>query len=61
MEWVLAAVLIAMNEWFEWMIAGLMGAAVPFSRVGPPAVISIFLFPIAAWFVARVDRWRLGR
>jgi rod shape-determining protein MreD len=61
MEWVLAAVLIAINEWFEWQIAGLMGASVPFSRVLPPLVISIFLFPLVAWFVARLDQWRLGR
>jgi rod shape-determining protein MreD len=61
MEWVLAAVLIAFNEWLEWLVAGLMGASVPFSRVGAPLVISIFLFPIVAWLVARVDHWRLGR
>ncbi len=61
MEWVLAAVLIAINEWLEWQVAGLMGAAVPFSRVAPPLVISIFLFPIVAWFIARLDHWRLGR
>lgn len=61
MEWVLAAVLIAMNEWLEWQVAALMGAAVPFSRVGPPLIISIFLVPIVAWLVARTDRWRLGR
>ena len=61
MEWVLAAVLIAINEWLEWQVAGLMGASVPFGRVGPPLAISIFLFPIVAWFVARLDQWRLGR
>ncbi len=60
-EWVLAAVLIAINEWLEWQLAGLVGASVPFSRVLPPLVITVFLFPIVAWFVARLDRWRLGR
>lgn len=60
-EWVLAAVLIAINESLEWQIAAWMGAAVPYSRVAPPLVIAIFLFPVVAWFVARLDHWRLGR
>ena len=53
--------LIAINEWLEWQIAGLMGARVPFSRVAAPLIIAIFTFPITAWFVARLDHWRLGR
>ena len=61
MEWVLAAVLIAINEWLEWQIAGVVGARVPFSSIAAPLIIGIFAFPIAAWFVARVDQWRLGR
>jgi rod shape-determining protein MreD len=61
MEWVLAAVLIAINEWLEWQVAGLTGAPVPFNRVVPPLVITIFLFPIIAWIVSRLDQWRLGR
>jgi rod shape-determining protein MreD len=60
-EWVLAAVLIAINEWLEWQVAGIVGARVPLSSIAAPLVISIFAFPIAAWFVGRVDRWRLGR
>jgi hypothetical protein len=27
----------------------------------PALGISICLFPVFAWLVARVDRWRLGR
>jgi hypothetical protein len=27
----------------------------------PPLVISVFVFPAAAWIVSRIDRWRLGR
>jgi rod shape-determining protein MreD len=61
MEWVLAAVLIAIHEWLEWQVAGLMGAAVPFSRIAPPLIITVFLFPIVAWIVSRLDQWRLGR
>jgi hypothetical protein len=39
----------------------MMGAAVPIASVAPPLLISIFAFPIAAWAVAKIDRWRLGR
>jgi hypothetical protein len=27
----------------------------------PALVISICIFPAFAWFVSRIDRWRLGR
>ena len=27
----------------------------------PPLVLSICVFPLSAWLVSRVDRWRLGR
>jgi rod shape-determining protein MreD len=60
-EWALAAVLLLLNELFERWIAGMMGAAVPIASVAPPLLISIFAFPIAAWAVAKIDRWRLGR
>jgi rod shape-determining protein MreD len=61
MEWALAALLLLASESLEWWIAGLMGAPLPGSRIVPPLVISIFAFPIAAWVIARLDRWRLGR
>jgi rod shape-determining protein MreD len=60
-EWALAALLLLLNELAERWIAGLMGAAVPIVSIAPPLLISIFAFPIAAWAVARIDRWRLGR
>ena len=60
-EWALAALLLLLNELVERWVAGLMGAAVPFVSIAPPLLISIFAFPIAAWAVARIDRWRLGR
>jgi rod shape-determining protein MreD len=60
-EWVLAAVLIAIDEILQWRLAGLAGAAQPFVRMAPPIVISICVFPLSAWIVSRVDRWRLGR
>ena len=60
-EWVLAAVLIAIDEWLQWRVAGLVDAAPPISHMAPPFVISVCMFPAFAWVVARVDAWRLGR
>ena len=60
-EWMLAAALIAIDEWLQWRIAGAVGAAPPFSRMVPPLIISICAFPLSAWLISRVDRWRLGR
>jgi rod shape-determining protein MreD len=60
-EWVLAAVLIAIEEWLQWRIAAIGGAKVPLAAIAPPLVISIFVFPLSAWFASRVDHWRLGR
>ena len=45
----------------EARIAELMSASIPFMTVLPPLLISIFAFPIVAWLVGRIDRWRLGR
>jgi rod shape-determining protein MreD len=60
-EWVLAAVLVAIDEWLQWRVAALASARVPILAVVPPLVISICVFPLSAWFVSRLDRWRLGR
>lgn len=60
-EWGLAALLLFLNESLERWAAGLMGAPLPFSKIVPPLLVSIFVFPIAAWIVSRIDRWRLGR
>lgn len=60
-EWVLAAVLILMNDAAQWQVAGWMGAKVPFMNIAPSLVISVASFPLFAWAVASVDRWRLNR
>ena len=60
-EWALAALLLLANESVERWASGVMGAPLPFARIVPPLLISIFVFPVAAWLVARLDRWRLGR
>ena len=60
-EWVLAAVLIATNQWLQWRLAAISGAPVAFTHLLPPLIISICVFPLSAWLVSRIDRWRLGR
>jgi rod shape-determining protein MreD len=60
-EWVLGAVLIAIDEWLQWRVAKLAGAPLPFAQLVPPLVISICMFPAFAWIASRVDAWRLGR
>jgi rod shape-determining protein MreD len=60
-EWVLAAVLLTIDEWLQWRLAAVAGARVPFTKMLPPLAISICVFPLSAWIVSRIDRWRLGR
>ena len=54
-------VLLLLGETFEYWIASLTGPAGPFASILPPLLIAVFAFPIAAWLVGRLDRWRLGR
>ena len=61
-EWGIAALFIVLAELAQWRAAGLLGAPVPFgATVGPAALVGTLCFPMAAFLVARVDRWRLGR
>jgi rod shape-determining protein MreD len=60
-EWILAAVLLAIDEWLQWRLAAVDDASVPFSMMVPPLIISICVFPLSAWLVSRIDAWRLGR
>jgi rod shape-determining protein MreD len=60
-EWMVAAVLIALNVWLQWQVAAISGADVPFMMMLPQLLISICVFPLSAWLVSRVDAWRLGR
>lgn len=61
LEWAIATLLLLGNEAAEWRVAQVMGASLPFLTVVPPLLISILAFPIAAFLVSRLDRWRLGR
>src|SRR4051794_35534285 len=61
MEWVLAALLLTIDQWMQWRIARATGADLPFWRMLPPLIISICVFPVSAWVVSRIDAWRLRR
>lgn len=60
-EWLLATVLIVIEQWFQWRVAAWSGASVPLVQMVPPLAISILLFPVIAWLVSRIDRWRLAQ
>jgi len=60
-EWLLAAVLVAIDQWLQWRIAAMTGARLPYFTIVPPLVISICVFPVVAWVVSRIDAWRLRR
>src|SRR5688500_627402 len=61
LEWIFAALMLLANEAAEWRVAQVMGASLPFKTIVPPLLISILSFPVVAWFVSRLDSWRLGR
>ena len=60
-EWMLAAAFLFMHETFEREVAAAVGAPLPFIWIVPPFLIAVFSFPVVAWAVSRIDRWRLGR
>jgi len=60
-EWVLAAIFVGLFVVAQWQVAAWDGAAVRFSSVAPSILVGIVCFPIAAFIVARLDRWRMGR
>jgi rod shape-determining protein MreD len=60
-EWILAAVLIALHQLFSWKVADWSGAAVPIAAMAPALIISILVFPLTAWLAGQLDQWRLGR
>ena len=61
MEWVVAAVLLTIDQWLQWRVAAMSGADLPLWQMAPALVISICVFPVSAWIVSRIDAWRLRR
>jgi rod shape-determining protein MreD len=60
-EWLLAAVLLFMEQLLRWRVDALMGAPYDFNRIWSPWIIAVLAFPLAAYAASAVDRWRLGR
>jgi rod shape-determining protein MreD len=60
-EWVVATLLIALFVVAQWQVAAWDGAVLPFATVAPAILVGVACFPVAAFIVARLDRWRLGR
>ena len=60
-EWVLASIFIALFIVAQWQVAAWDGAPVQFANVAPSILVGIVCFPIAAYLVNRLDRWRMGR
>ena len=60
-EWMLAGMLIVVDEALQWRVAKVVEAAPPLISIVPPIVISILVFPFVAYVVGRLDAWRLGR
>ena len=60
-EWAITTVLVAVDRWADWSVAGLAGAPVAFIQVLPAIAFGVLAFPLAAMIVSRVDRWRWGR
>ena len=61
LEWVHAALLACLSEWFDWRVAAWGGARVPFSAMAPAILLSIMMFPLVSGLVQRLDRWRARR
>jgi rod shape-determining protein MreD len=60
-EWTLAALLILMDITAQWQVAAWVGAKLPFMTVVPNLLISAASFPLLAWSIAWIDRWRFNR
>ncbi len=60
-EWMLATLFIALFAITQWQVAAWDGAAVRFASVAPSILVGVICFPIAAFIVARLERWRMGR
>jgi rod shape-determining protein MreD len=60
-EWGFATLFLTLDGWLQWRLAAAVGARVPYMAMVPPLLVAICSFPLAAWVVSRIDRWRLGR
>jgi rod shape-determining protein MreD len=61
MDWLFAAVLIIFYTAGDWYIGRLMGSATHFSVMLPQLGLSLAAYPLIAWLIVGLDRWRLAR
>ena len=60
-EWAIGAAFLAFAELVQWRIAGIVGAPVRFALIWPAMLIAALCYPVAAFLVQRLDRWRDNR
>lgn len=60
MDWLLAAAAILFHCFGAWYIALLLGSETRFTVMIPQLILSILAYPLTAWLVLALDRWRLG-
>lgn len=61
LEWVIAGGFIILSEFLEWRVASVAGAPVRFALIWPAMLVAILTYPVASYFVHRLDRWRDNR
>lgn len=61
MDWLIAAAAILFHAALSWEIAALMGSRVEFLVLMPQTIAGVLVYPLAALFILRLDRWRLSR
>lgn len=61
LDWLFAALVIALYTAGEWWIAGWMGSHIQFQVILPQLVLGVFCYPLVARLVVSLDRWRLSR
>ncbi|HEX5182329.1 MAG TPA: rod shape-determining protein MreD [Allosphingosinicella sp.] len=61
LDWLFAALVVALYTIGEWRVAWWMGSRIPFEVVLPQMILGIFCYPVVARLVVSLDRWRLTR
>lgn len=61
MDWLIAAFLLFLYAVGAWIVARMMGSAIPIAVIWPQLMLSICCFPLIARLVVALDRWRLSR
>jgi rod shape-determining protein MreD len=60
-DWFAAALAIGFYTFGCWYIGWLMGSRINFGVMLPQLGVSVLAYPVIAWIVLALDRWRLSR